>query len=245
MTNFLKLIICFFIAVSFSSCKKKEETPTSENSYVKAYELLKDKNYSEAAKAFEKIEDDFPFSKWAAKAQTMAVYAFYKNKDYGDAIRVVDDFIRVNPANQAISYMIYMKALSYYDQIPEINRAQDSTKLSYIAFRELLSRFPNSDYAQDAEDRLIFINQHIAGARMSVGRYQISQQNYVGAIKSFQEVVKRYGFTDQAPEALHRLVELYLKIGLKIEAQKTYTQLQARFPNNEWAKTAEKINLDD
>ncbi len=243
MKKFLKLTICFLIIATASSCKKKEETPTSESAYIKAYELLKDKSYSESAKAFEKIEDDFPFSKWAAKAQTMAAYAFYKNKDYADVIRTVDDFIRVNPANSAISYMMYMKALSYYDQIPEINRAQDNTKLAYVTFRELLTRFPGSDYAQDAEDRVVFINEHIAGARMSVGRYQISQKNYVGAIKSFQEVVKRYSFTDQAPEALHRLVELYLKIGLKTEAQKTYTQLQERFPNNEWAKTAEKIDL--
>ncbi len=237
--KFAQLLIIFLIF----SCAKKQETPTAESTYIKAKKLLDDKDYSESAKEFEKIEDDFPFSKWATKSQNMAAYAFYKNKDYNEVVRVVDDFIRVNPTNETLSYMYYMKGLSFYEQIPDIERAQDNTKMSSATFRELIARFPTSDHAYDARDKLIFVDEHLAGAKMSVGRYQITQQNYVGALKNFHEVSARYFRTNQAPEAYYRLVEIYFKIGLKNEAKKALHALQEDFPENEWAQKAKKINL--
>jgi len=241
--NFSKFIAVFLNTFSIFSCAKKEETPTGENTYVKAKQLLSDRNFSEAAKEFEKIDDDFPFSKWAVKAQNMAAYAFYKNKDYADVIRVVDDFIRINPSNETISYMYYMKALSYYEQIPDIERAQDNTRLASATFRELIARFPNSDYAFDARDKLAFVDEHIAGAKMAVGRYEESQENYVGALKHFHEVIQRYSFTNQGPEAYYRLIEIYHKIGLRREAKKIRTELESRFSSNEWNELAQKIDF--
>ncbi len=241
--NLTKFIAISLIAFAVFSCAKKEETPTGENLYVKAKKLLDDRNYAEAAKEFEKIDDDFPFSKWAAKSQSMAVYAFFKNKDYADVIRVVDDFIRINPSSETIPYMYYMKALSFYEQIPEITRAQDNTRSASATFRELIARFPNSDYAFDARDKLIFVDEHLAGAKMAVGRYQVSQENYVGALKNFHEVAQRYSFSNQGPEAYYRLFEIYHKIGLKDEAKKMRNQLKSRFPNNSWAILAQKIDF--
>lgn len=241
--NCSKFITIFLVILSVFSCAKKEETPTGENTYTKAKQLLSDRNFSEAAKEFEKIDDDFPFSKWAVKAQNMAAYAFYKNKDYADVIRVVDDFIRINPSNETIPYMYYMKALSYYEQIPDIARAQDNTKFASATFRELIARFPNSDYAFDARDKLTFVDEHLAGAKMAVGRYQVSQENYVGALKNFHDVVQRYSFTNQGPEAYYRLIEIYHKIGLKHEAEKIRSQLESRFPNSEWVALAQKIDF--
>lgn len=237
------LIVLLITFAIFSCAKKKEEVPTGESSYIKAKKLLDEKNYAEAAKEFEKIDDDFPFSKWAAKSQNMAVYAFYKNKDYTDVVRAVDDFIRINPSNETIPYMYYMKALSYYDQIPDIERAQDNTRLSSATFRELIARFPNTDHAIDARDKLEFIDEHIAGAKMAVGRYQVTQENYVGALKNFHEVAGRYSYTNQGPEAFYRLVEIYHKIGLKNEALKMRDQLEARFSNNEWAIKSQEIDF--
>lgn len=240
--NFLILFIMLFAVFS---CAKKEKTPTAESTYIKAYEQLKDKNYSESAKTFEKIEDDFPFSKWAPKAQIMAAYAYYKNNDHADTIRVVEDFIRINPADSAIDYMTYLKAMCYYKQIPDIARAQDNTKLASITLRELVARFPNSDYAQDARDKLVVVDEHLAGAKMSVGRYQINQENYIGALQNFQEVVDRYHYTNQAPESYYRLVETYNKIGLTSQATKANQILQERFSDNEWAQMAQKFPLVD
>ena len=242
--NYTKFIIIFLVIISALSCaKKKEEIPTGETTYTRAKKLLDEKNYSEAAKEFEKIDDDFPFSKWAVKSQNMAAYAFFKNKDYADVIRVVDDFIRINPSNETVPYMYYMKALSYYEQIPDITRAQDNSRFASSTFRELIARFPNTDYAFDARDKLSFVDEHIAGAKMAVGRYQISQENYVGALKNFHEVVQRYSFTNQGPEAYYRLVEIYSKIGLKNEARKVRDQLEERFRNNEWTDLAQTIDL--
>lgn len=241
--NLTKFITVFLLILAIFSCAKKEETPTGENTYIKAKKLLDDKNYSEAAKEFEKIDDDFPFSKWAVQAQNMSAYAYYKNKDYADVIRVVDDFVRINPSNPTLPYMYYMKALSYYEQIPDIARAQDNTRLASTTFRELIARFPSTDYAFDARDRLAFVDEHIAGAKMAVGRYQIEQENYVGALKNFHEVMQRYSFTNQGPEAYFRLVEIYSKIGLKNEAKKLRNQMEGRFPSNDWTILAQKLDF--
>lgn len=235
----LIFLVCF---VAFSCSKKKEEAPTSESSYLKAKQMLDDKDYNNAAKEFEKFDDDFPFSKWAHQSQAMAVYCFYKNKDYADVVRVVDDFIRINPNNSLLPYMYYMKALSYYDQMPTIERAQDNTRLASSSFRELAARFPLTEYSFDARDKLVLVDEHIAGAKMSVGRYQMTQGNYIGALKNFHEVVSRYRGTNQLPEAYYRLTEVYYKIGLKSEAKKAKARLEEDFAQNDWTKLAEKIN---
>lgn len=237
MKKFLLLLIIPFLLFS---CSKKDEKTSAEISYVKAMKLLKSKNYSEAASDFEKIDDDFPFSKWALKGQTMAVYARYKDEDYVKLLTVVDDFLRLNSSSEYVPYMLYMKGLSYYNQIPNIERAQDNTQQASFAFRELVARFSNSDYASDAKEKLIFVDEHLAGARMSVGRYQIKNKNYIGAIGNFSEVIERYHQTKQVPEAYFRLIEIYLKVGLKTEAEKAQKQLIERFPENYWTKLAEK-----
>jgi outer membrane protein assembly factor BamD len=237
MKKFLLLLIIPFLLFS---CSKKDEKTSAEISYVKAMKLLKSKNYSEAASDFEKIDDDFPFSKWALKGQTMAVYARYKDEDYVKLLTVVDDFLRLNSSSEYVPYMLYMKGLSYYNQIPNIERAQDNTQQASFAFRELVARFSNSDYASDAKEKLIFVDEHLAGARMSVGRYQIKNKNYIGAIGNFSEVIERYRQTKQVPEAYFRLIEIYRKVGLKTEAEKAQKQLIERFPENYWTKLAEK-----
>lgn len=221
-----------------------EEKPSAEISYIKANKLLKQKSYLEAADAFEKIDSEFPFSKWAQKAQTMAVYARYKEEDYTKLIALSDDFLRLNPANEYAPYMLYMKGLAYYEQIPSIERAQDNTQQASFIFRELAARFVATDYAADAKEKLAFVDEHLAGAKMSVGRYQIKSQNYVGAIENFREVIARYRQTNQVPEAYFRLVEIYYKIGLKSEGKKAVKILTKKFPQNNWSQIAMKIDAD-
>ena len=236
----------FYIIAVFSllfSCSKKDEKTSAEIEYVKAMNLLKEKSYAEAATTFEKIDDDYPFSKWASKAQTMAVYARYKEEDYGKLIQITDDFLNLNPSSEYVSYMLYMKGLSYYNQIPAITRAQDDTQHSSFIFRELIARFPESDYSLDAKEKIAFVDEHLAGAKMSIGRYEIINQNYVGAISYFSEVIYRYRQTKQVPEAYFRLVEIYCKIGLKEEAKKAQRELNSKFPDNHWTKLSNLIDL--
>lgn len=243
MKNILKIAVIFISVFLLTSCgKKKEEVNNAELSYTKAMKLLKNKNYNEAAEAFTKIDDDFPFSKWAIKAQSMAVYAYYKEEEYEKLIGVVDDFIRLNPAHESVPYMIYMKGLSYYNKIPAIDRSQDDTKQASYAFRELIARFDNSEYAKDARDKLNFVDEHLAGAKMSIGRYEMNNGNYVGAIDNFNEVINRYRLSEQIPEAYFRLIEIYYKIGIKNEALKAYIELKNNYPQSNWVKVANKID---
>lgn len=241
----MKLILqitVLFLAFIIFSCSKKKPDPTLQIDYKEAYKTLKDGGYLEAAKAFEKIESDYPFSKWAAKAQTMAAYAYYKNKDYEDLERVIDDFVRINPSHENIDYMIYLRGISYFERIPDIKRSQDFSKQASMNFRELIARFPESEYAKDAKIKLISVDEHIAGAIMSVARYQQIQENYIGAIKNFQEVIDRYFRTNQLEEAYYRIFEIYKKIGVEEEATKAYFNLSHKFPNGAWLKRAQKLN---
>ncbi len=238
----MKKLLIALMFLGIFSCSKKEKEVTAESSYIDAMKLLQDKSYAEAAKNFEKISDDFPFSKWSAQAQTIAAYAYYKNEDYEDVARVVDDFVRINPNHKSADYMLYMKALSYYNQMPNIHRAQDKTQLASTTFRELNARFPNSNYYADVNEKLEIVDEHLAGALMSIGRYEISQQNYVGAIKNFQHVINRYRYTNQVPEAYFRLFEIYKKLGVAKEAEKSYQNLIMKFPQNQWIELAQKIH---
>jgi outer membrane protein assembly factor BamD len=233
------LILILILGISSSCSKKEEEKNTAEIAYIKAMKLLKDKSYSEAAKEFEAIDDEFPFSKWAIKGQVIAIYAHYKNEDLDKVTQGADDFIRLNSASTYVPYVLYMKGLSQYDRIPAITRAQDSSQQASFAFRELIARFPQSDYSQDAKEKLSFVDEHLAGAKMSVGRYQIKDKNYVGAISNFNDVISRNRTTKQVPEAYFRLSEIYKKVGMKNEAKEAEKNLQQQFPENYWTKLVE------
>lgn len=238
-TDFTKIFLLLFIAIFFASCATdKEEENTAELTYTKAKKLLDDKNYSESAKEFEKIDDEFPFSIWAKKGQVMAIYAHYKNDDFEKIIPACENFIKLNPASEYVPYVMYMKGLAYYDQIPSIDRAQDNTQIASFTFRELIARFPDSSYASDATEKLTFIDEHLAGYKMSVGRYEMNNKNYVGALDHFNNVISRYHTSKQVPEAYFRLNEIYQKVGIKDEAAKALTTLQNEFPENFWTKLA-------
>lgn len=237
----MKIIYLILLTSLLFSCSgKKDEKIGAEFSYIKAMDYLKDKNYSEAAKEFEKIDDEFPFSKWAVKSKVMTIYAYYKDENYDKMVQNADDFLRLNSTSEYAPYVLYMKGLSYYNRIPNVERSQDDTRQASFAFRELVARFPFSDYAADCREKIIFIDEHLAGAKMSVGRYQMKNKNYVGAIASFNEVISRYRQTDQMPEAYFRLGEIYDKIGLNVESAKAKKSLISRFPDSEWTKLSLK-----
>jgi outer membrane protein assembly factor BamD len=231
-----KILLTLLLCTLAFSCSKKEDEVTAATAYIKAMKLLKNKNYSEAAKELEAIDDEFPFSKWAAKGQVIAIYAHYKNEDLEKVSEGADDFIRLNSASIYVPYALYMKGISFYDRIPAITRAQDNTQQASFAFRELIARFSDSDYAADSKARLSYIDEHLAGAKMSIGRYNIKSKNYIGAIDNFNNVISRYRRTDQAPEAYFRLNEIYQKIGMGDEAVKAQKKLLTKFPTSLWTK---------
>jgi outer membrane protein assembly factor BamD len=205
-----------------------------ESLYNEAMDALEVKDYRAAGALFDEVERQHPYSSWATKAQLMAAYAYYQNNDYDDAIVALDRFIQLHPSNRDVPYAYYLKGLSYYEQISDVARDQEMTELALSTLDELLKRFPNSKYARDAKLKIDLTRDHLAGKEMEIGRYYHNQGHYLAAINRFSNVVDNYQTTTHVPEALHRLTEAYLALGVKEEARKTAAVLGHNFPGSEW-----------
>ncbi len=219
-----------------NSCSADKKPTSAEVSYIKAFKKLKAKDYLTASEDFEKINDEFPLSKWAIKAQVMAAYGFYKEGKYEDVIRISQDFARNNPSSPDSAYVQYIKALSYYNQMSDTKRAQDNAILAYGAFRELITRFRGSIYSADSEEKLAIASEYIAGAKIENGNYQIKKGNYVGAIKNFQDVINNRSPEKQEQEAYFKMFEIYKKLGLNQIAEQYLKTLKQKYPNKVYIK---------
>lgn len=213
--------------------KKQVERPVEEI-YNNAMDLLEAQWYETAAKEFDEVERQYPYSKWATKAQLMAGYAHYKQGRYDDAIIALDRFIELHPGNRDAPYAYYLKALSYYEQISDVGRDQKMTRLALNAMREVTRRFPNTAYARDARLKLDLSRDHLAGKDMSIGRYYQRREDYLAAINRYRAVIEQYQTTTHVPEALHRLTECYLALGITDEAQMSAAVLGHNFPGSTW-----------
>jgi outer membrane protein assembly factor BamD len=236
---FLHLILLLiFLLIFLNSCAKNqiEKTATPAQEYHKGLSLLKKKNYEEAAEVFEKIEDNFPFSAIAIKSHLVAVYCYYQIQEYAKAIAIAESFIPTHPNSDFTPYMIYMKGLSYYQQITNIKRAQDMALQANLSFYELNNRFPYSIYRSDAEEKITVTNEYLAGSKLEIARYQISGKNLVGAITNLQYVVKYFGNSAQVPEAYFRMLEIYRYLDMKKEAKTLEDIIKKDFANSQWAK---------
>ncbi|WP_428413920.1 outer membrane protein assembly factor BamD [Pararhizobium sp.] len=220
------------------------ETPV-EGLYNQALDSLADGNNTEAARLFDEVERQHPYSVWSSKAQLMAAYSSYRAKNYNDAINASDRFIQLHPGNRDIAYAYYLRALSFYDQIVDVGRDQAMTRNALEALDEVVRRFPDTQYAKDAQLKLDLTRDHLAGKHMSIGRFYIRRQDYLAAINRFRTVVDRYQTTTHVPEALHRLTESYLAIGLGEEAKKTAAVLGYNYPGSDWYEDSYRLLVDD
>jgi len=205
-----------------------------EELYRDAASALEEGRYQDATKLFDEVERQHPYSVWAARAQLMAAYALYRNLDYDEAILTLDRFIQLHPGHERIAYAYYLRALCLYEEISDARRDQSTTRESQEAFREVVRRFPDSDYARDAKVKLDLTEDHLAGKEMNVGRFYLRQNMLNAAISRFRHVVRDYQTTSHVPEALHRLTEAYLKLGIVEEARKTAAVLGYNFPGSPW-----------
>ncbi|MDA0901953.1 MAG: outer membrane protein assembly factor BamD [Proteobacteria bacterium] len=237
-----QLLSCLIAISLLASCANKKEDTSAEFVYKVAMKELKDRNYSEATRKFEEINNNHPLSKWAVKGQIMTAYAHYKKDDYDDVIVTVNGFIQSNPSHKDINYMQYLRSMSYYERIPDIQRGQDNSQMASYSFRELIARYPDSIYAQDGLKKLPIIDEHLAGAKMSVGRYNIETKNYIGAINNFNEVINKYRMTQQVPEAYYRLAEIYKKLGMESESQKAVSIISQYYPKSVWNKRLKRLD---
>ena len=213
--------------------KNYVETPV-EVLYNNALDQLSIQEYKKAAKGFEEVDRQHPYSVWATKAQLMAAFAYYQSNKYDDAVIALDRFIQLHPGHRDLAYAYYLKALCYYEQISDVGRDQRVTQQALEALAEVVKRFSGSPYARDARLKVELAIDHLAGKEMAVGRYYQTRQQYVGAINRYRVVIERYQTTTHVPEALHRLVECYLSLGVKSEAQENAAVLGYNFPGSEW-----------
>ncbi len=202
--------------------------------YGNAMDAMYSDELSEAARLFDEVERQHPYSTWAAKAQLMSAFAYYQGNRYDEAINALDRFIQLHPGNKDIAYAYYLRAVSYYEQISDVGRDQKMTGLALETLEEVVRRFPASRYARDATLKADLARDHLAGKHMTVGRYYLDQGEYLAAINRFRLVIQDYQTTTHVPEALHRLVEAYLALGVTDEAQATAAVLGYNYPGSLW-----------
>jgi outer membrane protein assembly factor BamD len=202
--------------------------------YNKGYDMVQTGNFKQASTMFDEVERQHPYSTWATQAQLMSAYAHYVNNEYDDAIIGLEHFIDLHPGHRNAPYAYYLKALCYYEQIVDVGRDQRNTELALQSLAEVVARFPNTDYARDASLKLDLTRDHLAGKEMEIGRYYETRGLWVAAINRFRTVIERYQTTTHVPEALSRLVECYLALGVKDEAQNAGAVLGFNFPGTDW-----------
>ena len=205
-----------------------------EDIYNNALNLLEAGNYAEAAKEFDEVERQHPYSQWASRAQVMAAFAYYQNNNYDEAILTADRYIQLHPGNKDAAYAYYLIGQSYYEQISDVKRDQRMTQLAQNAFMEVLRLYPDSEYGRDAKLKVELTQDHLAGKEMDIGRWYQGREEYVGAINRFHKVLLDYQTTSHVPEALLRMVECYLALGVVKEAQIAAAVLGYNVPGSTW-----------
>lgn len=248
MIRFLSLFLIPFLLLSACSVDTKDEIGQSleepapvESLFDEAQNDLDEGLYRTAAQKFDDIERLYPFSVWAKRAMLMSAFAHYKNEDYARAIAGLDRFIQLHPADERADYAYYLKAMCYYDQISDIRRDQKMTEMALSSLMAVIDRFPQSEYAKDARLKIDLTFDHLAGREMEIGRYYLNNQIYNAAIKRFQKVVTKYQTTTHVAEALYRLVEANLALGLRQEAVKNAAILGHNYPGSEWYEDAYQL----
>ncbi|MEI9928373.1 MAG: outer membrane protein assembly factor BamD [Sphingomonas sp.] len=215
--------------------------------YSAAKHRLDTHEYKLAAALFDEVERQHPYSVWARRAQLMGAFAYYLNKDYTNSIQSSQRFLSVHPGNRDAPYAYYLIGLSYYEQIQDVTRDQKITQQALDALGELTRRFPNSKYAADARLKIDLVRDHLAGKEMEIGRFYESRGQWLAASLRFRNVVDSYQMTTHVPEALLRLTETYLELGVPDEANKAAAVLGANYPGTDWYQRAYKVmqaNMD-
>ena len=185
-----------------------------------------------------------PYSDLAVRAQIMAAWSFYKDNNYPRAVAALDRFIELNPADGMVEYAYYLKALSYYEQIADVERDAEMTLLALNAFDDLLLRYPEGTYSRDARLKADLARSHLAGKEMAVGRFYIERRHYAAALRRFERVVREYQTSNQVPEALYRMVEAYLALGLIEEADRVGSVAVYNYPDSFWTSELQALAED-
>jgi outer membrane protein assembly factor BamD len=209
-----------------------------ESLYAAARERLDRGDLKVAGALFDEVERQHPYSPWARRAQLMSAFTKYSMSDYDAAIQSAQRFLSIHPGNRDAPYAYYLIALSYYEQISDVERDQKITEQALTALQELQRRYPNTQYAADARLKIDLVHDHLAGKEMEIGRFYERSGQWLAAQLRFQNVVDTYQTTSHAPEALFRLTETSLAMGVPEEAKKYAAVLGANYPGSDWYQRA-------
>jgi len=209
--------------------------------YAAAKQRLDTGRTKQAAALFDEVERQHPYSPWARRAQLMSAFSWYAARDYNKAIQSAQRFLSIHPGNKDAPYAYYLIAISYYEQISDVTRDQRTTEQAKQALTDIIRRYPSTPYASDAKLKIDLVNDHLAGKEMTIGRSYERSGKWLAATLRFRNVVDNYETTSHAPEALYRLVESYLALGVPLEAQKAAAVLEHNYPGSKWYERAYKL----
>ena len=242
LKNHVLFLIFALISLLFSSCSDSQnnigigvsEDKAAEEIFNSGERELIRRRYKDAAEKFKEVERLYPYSDWAKRALIMHVYSFHKDKEYENVVSAANRFIEFHPKDKDIPYAYYLIGLSYYDQVLAIGRDQKLTQEALKIFKLIIKEYPDSEYASSSQIKFDFLKNQLASKEMEVGRYYLKRSHYVSAINRFRGIIEDFSTTSQVPEALHRLVEAYLSLGLTDEAQTAGAILGYNYKSNEW-----------
>ena len=233
------------LASSLGACSSlwgKDETPPDEPAdrlYNEGLYLLNNKSDpTKAVKKFEEVDRQHPYSEWARKSLIMSAYAYYQAGSYDESVTASKRYIALHPGSPDAAYAQFLIGSSYYDEIPDITRDQARTEKALASLDEVVRKYPTSEYAVTAKQKMEVARDQLAGKEMQIGRYYLEKKDYTGAINRFKVVVTKYQTTRHVEEALERLTEAYMSLGIVGEAQTAAAVLGHNFPDSEWYKHA-------
>ena len=250
MSNLRSHTLLFVILFIFTACSDtKLMTPETEGEklqilYNDALELVKKRDFVDAAILFEDIERQYPYSKWSNQAQLMSGFCYYKSSMYNDSLDALERFIALYPGSNKISYAYYLRALNYFEQISDVERDQTITAKAKRSFEEVIKKFPESEFASDALIRIDIINDRLAAKEMEIARYYQFNHQWISAINRYNKILDEYKTSVYTEETLHRLVEIYYSLGLHEEAKRYAATLQYNFPGSDWYQKSYELVKD-
>jgi outer membrane protein assembly factor BamD len=232
-------------ALALSACAHKQKKPSLafqerpvEVIYATGAARLDSRRWTEAVEYFQEVERQHPYSEWSRRSILMTAYAHYMSNDYDDARADADRFVSLYPGSPSAAYAYYIKAICYFEQIIDVGRDQAATEQALGTLREVVRRYPDSVYATDAKLKIDMVNDQLAGKEMAIGRWYLRDNEPLAAIGRFKTVIDRYQTTSHTAEALYRLVETYLTLGLTEEAKRNAAVLGFNYPGDGWYSDA-------
>ena len=243
----LPLLAALAATSALAACASPDIQTRADRSYVARdvgtlYSLAKKRvdagRYEESALLFDEVERQHPYSEWARRAQLMSAFSYYASAKYPEAIASAQRFLSIHPGNKDAPYALYLIAMSHYERIEDVTRDQQITLNALNSLGEVVRRYPATRYAADARLKMDLVNDHLAGKEMEIGRFYQRQSNWLASVLRFRTVVDKHQTTTHAPEALMRLTESYLALGVPEEARKAAAVLGANYPGTKWYKRA-------